>query len=79
MARVHAAIVFIVGLVAIVASLSVLYVLSGLWSGWQASGSFIDMVLSVSTFSITAVGVTWLVFVHWASILNTAGESADDE
>lgn len=79
MATLHAVGAFIVGLTILVASISVLFVLAGLWQVWMVGSSSINMILTTGGFSILTVRMAWPLFVYWADLIQTAGESEDDE
>lgn len=79
MGKTHAAATFVGGLAAVVGLFVMLYIISGLWSGWQASGSFAEMAISVVAFSILTVRILWPLFIHWAEALGSSYGDEDDE
>lgn len=79
MSSIHAVVVFIVGIVILTSSIIVLFILFGLWRVWLVGSSSINMVLAVGGFSILTVRIAWPLFGYWVNLMQTAGESEDDD
>lgn len=83
MGKVHAIVLLVIGITAMVISLAAFYALSGILATWLMMPNNSDSILGISstTISFTCVLVVtiWPLIGYWIDAMFTAYGSADDE